>query len=173
MFTWQMKQEYLFREDDHSIYIRSKKARVQVDPLIFYEMRRMYQTEAKQEYRRTVNQKEIKMYSILNENHEQCNLFDLIADPRALMPEKELILQKIREILESSIEEVLTSLQSAIIRSIYYNDRTEEETATLLNISRNKVHYNKTIALEKMKDYIFENGYTLDTVYEYDTALEF
>lgn len=173
MLTWQMKQEYLFCEDDHSIYIHSKKAWVQVDPQFFLEMRRLYQTEKKREYRRTVNQKEIIMNSLRNENFEQCNFFDLIADTRAMMPEKELILQEIREMLESSIEEALTPLQSAIIRSIYYNDRTEEETATLLNISRNKVHYNKTIALEKMKDYILQNGYTHDTFYEYDTDLEF
>lgn len=35
MLTWQMKQEYLFLEDDHSIYIHSKKAWVQVDPQFF------------------------------------------------------------------------------------------------------------------------------------------
>ncbi|MCR5126856.1 MAG: hypothetical protein K6B69_02010 [Lachnospiraceae bacterium] len=173
MFASQLLQDYFFREDDFSIYIRPKKIWVQVAPDLFYETRQLCQTEAKREYRRSVNPKETTVSSLRNENFEQCNFFDLIADPRALMPEKELILHEIREMLESSIEEALTPLQSAIIRSIYYNDRTEEETATLLNISRNKVHYSKTTALEKMKDYILQNGYTHDTFYEYDTDLEF
>ena len=173
MFASQIMQDYFFREDDFSIYIRSMKIWVQVDPELFYGTRRICQTEAKREYRRTVAPKETTVSSLRNKNFKQCNFFDLIADTRAMMLENDLIISEIKLILETAIEDFLTPIQATIIRSIYYSDKTETETAALLGISRNKVHYNKMAALEKLKVHILQRGYTHDIVYAYDADTDF
>ncbi len=86
------------------------------------------------------------IYSMDEENPEMRNLYESVADPHSIDIDQKLLID---DCLDN-----LNPLEQEIIKSRYYEDLTQQETADRLGLSQVKVSRSEARILTKMRDYI-------------------
>lgn len=101
-----------------------------------------------------------KMYRMLNKESDLVDYYgdiDIVTDFHMNFDPLERIIQKDNKIMIHSVMMHLAKEELVIIKSIYFDDMTEQELAIQLGISQQMVNYKKNKILKKLKMYLLNS----------------
>lgn len=147
--------DYIFFNHTCTVYIRSVKTYVDMEPELFQELLQSYWNESKNNLYHKENTVSYNNETV-NEEGSVTEFFNLFEDENAEKPEEEFFDHHFSDNMNAVID-MLTPVQAKIIRGYYFEKRTEKEISEALQISQQRVHYQKAVALNRLNDILNDN----------------
>ncbi len=147
--------DYIFFNHTCTVYICSVKTYVDMEPELFQELLQSYWNESKNNLYHKENTVSYNNETV-NEEGSVTEFFNLFEDENAEKPEEEFFDHHFSDNMNAVID-MLTPVQAKIIRGYYFKKRTEKEISEALQISQQRVHYQKAVALNRLNDILNDN----------------
>ncbi len=143
-----LTSDYYFCNETCTVYICSNHTFMDLDPGIFKELKNSYWNEVRNDLHHA-------FYTIsynrgVSSDDGSDSFLDLQEDENSPIPEEEYFANELKNKYFEFIN-MLSPIQSQVIRGIYFQQRTEAEMAMLLGKTQANIHYHKIKALEKLR----------------------
>lgn len=146
-----LTNDYFFCNQTCTVYICATDSFIELDPEIFKELINSYWREEQNDIHHSAHTISYNK-DVLLEDGSDCFL-DLQEDVNSPVPENEYFANIVKNKYSDFID-MLSPIQSKIIRGIFFQRLTEAEMAMLLGKTQSNIHYHKVKSLEKLKKYM-------------------